>query len=140
MFKYIKSLLNKESQLESVVEEPLLPEPEPTPPPKYVEISEEDVQPLMDLYKSLNNSQLTLGQFMIESENRKKRLLLEFETIKEKIQDEIDVLREANGIPENDDHYSLNLPTSTQKFACFIRDQVDGDELKKPNKKKPNKT
>jgi len=94
----------------------------PKPPPKYVEISEEDIQPLMELYQKLNNGQLMLGQILIEHERKKTKILSEFDDLRDAIQGEIDKLRASHGIPEDDDNYSLNLPTKNQKIACFIRE------------------
>jgi hypothetical protein len=100
--------------------EPSLPE---LPSPKtFIEVSQEDTAKIQSLYKELHNKQLLMGQITFEYEKKKSELYQEQEALKSRIQAEIDACRRKHGIPDDDEHYSLTLPSSGQKVAVFMRD------------------
>lgn len=99
---------------------------EPKHAPKFVEIDEEEIQPVVSLYNKLHGQQMRMGQIALSYEREKKEVLGTIEEIRVEIEEKIDELRDFFELPEEDE-YILNLPTSKNPKGAFIKGSSESD-------------
>lgn len=124
-----KKEIDKSAEETETPKDIILEETPKKPAPNFVEVPHENIDPLVTLYRKLNNVQLGLGQTLMAYERKKNSLLESLEELRAEIEREVEDLRITFGIPEDDNNYSLSLPTKDRDHALFIRDgqNVDPD-------------
>ena len=103
-------------------------DPSSTSSPPYVELSEEDITPIREVHRDLSSCQMDLGRLTMDYERKKQEILDKMDQLRQEMEERVGLLRQEHGIPDEDDNYTLNLPSGPDQKAAFIRDAQFDEE------------
>ena len=112
--------MSEEHKIEQTQEEPREEESKPAPSQHVVEVQWEELEHLVQLNSTLNETENYLAKLLLEMEKRKISILKRVQDLQTTLYSAGEQLRNAKGIDESHT-YELKLPTSQGEKGYFIR-------------------
>ncbi len=112
---------------EEIEEEVVPPEPEEQ---KYcndpvIDISDKDLEPIMETVEQLRQLKMLGGEILIRQETERMQMMQHNSQLKAKMQGQIDELRTTYDVEPTVD-YALNLPSQEGEVGTFVRRDEEG--------------